>query len=111
MKCFLSGKLNTMVIGLVTGCDLLSDRCFVELRQIEADIAHNALDRLGEVRAPALVIVGEDDICTPPRYAEELARALSKAELVRIPNAGHCAVFEQPDAVARAVRAFLDAQG
>src|SRR5207253_4437530 len=37
MKCFLSGKLNTMVIGLVTGCDLLSDRCFVELRQIEAD--------------------------------------------------------------------------
>ena len=81
------------------------------IRQTEADIAHNALDRLGEVRAPALVIVGEDDICTPPRYAEELARALSKAELVRIPNAGHCAVFEQPDAVARAVRAFLDAQG
>jgi pimeloyl-ACP methyl ester carboxylesterase len=81
------------------------------IRQTEADIAHDTLDRLSAVRAPALVIVGEDDICTPPRYADELARALPHSELVRIPDAGHCAVFEQPEAVARAIRTFLDAQG
>jgi pimeloyl-ACP methyl ester carboxylesterase len=81
------------------------------IRQTEADIAHDALDRLGAVRAPALVIVGEDDICTPPRYADELHAALPGSRLVRIPNAGHCVVFEQPDVVARAIREFLDAQG
>jgi len=81
------------------------------IRQTEADIAHDALDRLGHVSARCLVIVGEDDICTPPRFSEELARALRHADLVRIPDAGHCAVFEQPDAVARAIREFLSAQG
>jgi pimeloyl-ACP methyl ester carboxylesterase len=80
------------------------------IRQTEADIAHDTLDRLGAVRAPALVIVGEDDICTPPRYADEVSAALPDSRLVRISNAGHCAVFEQPDAVARAIREFLDAQ-
>jgi pimeloyl-ACP methyl ester carboxylesterase len=68
------------------------------------------LDRLAGVLAPALVIVGEDDICTPPRYADELVAALPNTRLVRIPDAGHCAVFEQPDAVARAIREFLDTQ-
>jgi pimeloyl-ACP methyl ester carboxylesterase len=81
------------------------------IRQTEADIAHDALDRLGDVRAPALVLVGSDDICTPPRYGRELAGALPDARLVEVPDAGHCAVFEQPDAVARAIREFLDAQG
>lgn len=81
------------------------------IRQTEADIAHDALDHLGQIVAPCLVVVGEDDICTPPRFSEELARALRHAELVRIPNAGHCAVFEQPDAVARAIRKFFSAQG
>jgi pimeloyl-ACP methyl ester carboxylesterase len=81
------------------------------IRQTEADIAHDALDRLGEITAPALVVVGEDDICTPPRFSHELARALPKADLVRIPSAGHCAVFEQHDTVARAIREFFSAQG
>jgi pimeloyl-ACP methyl ester carboxylesterase len=80
------------------------------IRQTEADIAHDALDRLAAVRVPALVIVGEDDICTPPRFADELHTALPDARLVRVPDAGHCAVFEQPDAVARAIGEFLDAQ-
>jgi len=81
------------------------------IRQTEADIAHDTMDRLDAVRAPALVIVGKDDICTPPRYADELRAALQDARLIRIPNAGHCAVFEQPEAVARAIREFLDAHG
>jgi len=80
------------------------------IRQTEADIAHDALNRLGAVRAPCLVIVGDDDICTPPRFSDELCAALANARLVRIPDAGHCAVFEQPDLVARAIREFLDAQ-
>jgi pimeloyl-ACP methyl ester carboxylesterase len=77
------------------------------VRQCEADIAHDTVDRLGEVRAPALVLVGDDDICTPLRYAEELVELLPDARLVTFPDAGHCAVFERPVAVADAVAAFL----
>jgi pimeloyl-ACP methyl ester carboxylesterase len=81
------------------------------IRQTQADIAHDAFERLNAVRAPALVIVGEDDVCTPPRYAVELSHALPRAQLVRIPAAGHCAVFERPDEVARAIGEFFAAQG
>jgi len=77
------------------------------IRQCEADIAHDAADRLGPVGAPALVLVGDDDICTPLRYAEELVDLLPDARLVTMPDAGHCAVFERPVAVADAVAAFL----
>lgn len=74
------------------------------IRQTEADIAHDALDRLGKIRARTTVIVGDDDICTPPRFAEELHAAISGSVLVRIPHAGHCAVFEQPELVSEAIR-------
>ena len=77
-------------------------------RQCDADAAHDALDRLGRIDVPALVIVGEDDICTPPRYARELAGALRDAELVTIADAGHCAVFERPDQVAASIERFVE---
>lgn len=79
------------------------------IRQCEADIAHDAAGRLGQVRAPALVIVGEDDACTPPRYARELCALLPEASLREIPAAGHCAVFERPDEVHAAIADFLSA--
>ena len=51
-------------------------------RQCDADIAHDALDRLRGITAPAVVVVGDDDICTPPRYAEQLAEVLPSARIV-----------------------------
>jgi len=77
------------------------------IRQTEADIAHDAFDRLGAIRARTTIIVGDDDICTPPRYSEALHQALAGSTLVRIPNAGHCAVFEQPHLVSQAIRDHL----
>ncbi|MEX2556782.1 MAG: alpha/beta hydrolase [Actinomycetota bacterium] len=77
------------------------------IRQCDADIAHDAADRLGSVTVPALVIVGEDDICTPPRYARELCALLPNAELIAIPNAGHGAYAETPAIFIEAVAAFL----
>ncbi|GIH52774.1 3-oxoadipate enol-lactonase/3-oxoadipate enol-lactonase / 4-carboxymuconolactone decarboxylase [Microbispora rosea] len=56
-------------------------------------------DRLGEVRAPALVIAGADDPATPPSDAEVLARSIPEAELVVVPGAAHLAAAERPDVV------------
>jgi pimeloyl-ACP methyl ester carboxylesterase len=77
------------------------------IRQCDADIAHDAADRLGAVTVPSLVIVGEDDVCTPPRFSRELADLLPNAELLTIPDAGHGAYVEQPTAFNGSVEAFL----
>jgi len=77
------------------------------MRQCEADIAHDARDRLRGLETPTLVLVGGDDICTPPRFSVELVEVLARARLVTVPAAGHAALFEQPDAVARAIEDFL----
>ena len=67
----------------------------------------DVMDRIGQVRLPVLVIVGEDDELTPPKYAEFLARAIPGARLARIPRAGHYVSLEQPDEVNHAIRSFL----
>ncbi len=69
--------------------------------------AFDVMDRLGEIRAPALVIGGTADRMTPIKYAEYLAAHIPKAELVRIEGAGHMVMLEQPEKVAEAVRSFL----
>ena len=80
------------------------------LRQTVADAGHDALERLGGIEAPALVIVGEDDICTPPRLAMQLVHEIPDARLALIPNAGHCAIYERPDEVHAVIGTFLDAR-
>lgn len=64
-------------------------------------------DRVGRIRLPALVVVGEEDVLTPPRFSEFLAAEIPGARLVGIPRAGHYVSLEQPDAVNRAMRTFL----
>ena len=56
---------------------------------------------------PALVIVGEKDVLTPPSEAEELAELLPIAQLVRIPGAGHLTPLEQPARVNEELMVFL----
>lgn len=65
--------------------------------------------RLGEIRAPTLVVCGEEDRLTPPKYAEFLLARLPNARLVLVPGAGHYVQLEQPAAVTRALADFLTA--
>jgi pimeloyl-ACP methyl ester carboxylesterase len=56
---------------------------------------------------PALVIVGEKDVLTPPGEAEELAELLPSAQLVRLPGAGHLTPLEQPVRINEELIVFL----
>lgn len=56
---------------------------------------------------PALVIVGEEDVLTPPSEAEELAELLPIAELVGLPGAGHLTPLERPVQMNEELLVFL----
>lgn len=79
----------------------------VFLRMLAAAGAHNAEDLLPDVTAPTLVIAGDRDTFTPVRYAEQMARQIRGAELLRLDGGSHTAPLEQPERVGAAVLAFL----
>jgi pimeloyl-ACP methyl ester carboxylesterase len=60
---------------------------------------------LGHIRAPVMVLVGDDDVLTPPRQAEIAARGLG-GRLEVIENAGHALMIERADAVNELVLDF-----
>jgi pimeloyl-ACP methyl ester carboxylesterase len=62
--------------------------------------------RLGEIRAPALVLSGSLDKMTPPEQARRLAEGLPSARLELLPGAGHMLMHEQPQAVAQHLGRF-----
>ncbi len=56
---------------------------------------------------PTLVVVGAEDVLTPLREAEGMAKAIPGAKLAIIPNAGHLAPLEQPESFNRHLAALL----
>jgi pimeloyl-ACP methyl ester carboxylesterase len=63
--------------------------------------------RLHRVRAPTLLVWGEEDRIVPPVYAAEFARRIPGARVETVDRAGHAPHLEQPETVARLVRDFL----
>ena len=80
----------------------------VALKDFTACDTFDVMARLAEISLPVLVLSGNDDTTTPPKYAAFLAEHIAGAELVTIPNAAHLAPLEQPRAVNEAVTAFLE---
>jgi pimeloyl-ACP methyl ester carboxylesterase len=70
----------------------------------------DAVPMLASVSVPTLVLVGEDDVVTPPAAAEQLARDIPGAEITLIPDAGHLSNLENPQAFNSAVIGFLRKQ-
>lgn len=66
--------------------------------------------RLGEVAAPALLIVGEQDRAVPPSVSEAAARRLPRSRVARLPG-GHLVHEERPLAVAALVERFVAGAG
>lgn len=62
---------------------------------------------LPHIHVPTLVIVGDEDVTTPPADSEAMVAALPNARLVRIPGAGHLSNLEAPEAFNSALAGFL----
>ncbi|MGA2039842.1 MAG: alpha/beta fold hydrolase [Bryobacteraceae bacterium] len=79
----------------------------VAIKRIEMIVAHDAFDRLGEIRIPTCIVAGELDVVTPVYFSQELNRQIPHSELRVIPGAGHSVYAEQPDAFFGIVDDFL----
>ena len=64
--------------------------------------------RLGDILVPTLVLCGADDRLCPPAVHQEMAAGIPGARLVLVPRTGHFALIEDPDAVAGAMRDWLE---
>ena len=62
---------------------------------------------LATIDVPARIVVGSADALTPPADAKSMSSAIRGSTLVEIPNAGHLANLEDPDAFAAAVIPWL----
>jgi 3-oxoadipate enol-lactonase len=65
-------------------------------------------DLLPEIRVPTLVLVGEDDVVTPPDVAQAMADAIPGARLEVIPWAGHLAPYENHSVANGVILRFLE---
>jgi len=81
------------------------------VRLCECFLAYDIRESLGQITAPALVMVGEDDHLKHRGYAEFIAGRIPGAELLIIPHAGHAVCWERPGEFNTAILGFLAKHG
>ena len=82
-------------------------RVYEEYRDLEVPLSPPALDRLADIRAPTLLLLGERDVPDEHRIVERLHREVPGSESVVFPRVGHVVNLEAPEEFNRVVLAFL----
>lgn len=68
---------------------------------------YDVMTRLEDITCPTLIICGDEDGITPPRFSRYLHEHIATSELVVIHGAGHMVLMERSETVNAAVREFL----
>jgi pimeloyl-ACP methyl ester carboxylesterase len=77
-------------------------------RQIRALLSRpDATGVIEQIRCPALVLTGREDLWSPPARHAEMAARIPRSKLVVIPDCAHMSTLERPEAVTEALRAWL----
>jgi len=116
--------IDDQVMALMFGRDFLRSRTDIVdihrqriLKHEPAQIFHavravaNRRDftpSLPTLKTPTLVLVGDQDLATPPHCSRRLSLLLPDADLVVVQGAGHLSVVEMPDVVLDHMTSFLD---
>jgi len=83
----------------------LMDRA-IDVRGLRRDLLIR--DVWPRLTVPTTLVWGERDAWAPPAIGEKFAALNPRASLVRIPDAGHAAWFDAPEATQAAISAALD---
>jgi 3-oxoadipate enol-lactonase len=65
--------------------------------------------RLGEIKIPVLIMVGQDDKVTPPEKAHFMHKQIKDSEFQMIPSAGHLSNLENADLFNQHLLKFINA--
>lgn len=68
---------------------------------------HSVEERLGEVRAPTIVVAGQKDSFTPAWLSHRMQRLIPGAELLIVPSGTHTAPLEIPELINLRLRRFF----
>jgi pimeloyl-ACP methyl ester carboxylesterase len=77
------------------------------MHQVAVAATHNRMLSVGNIKAPTLVVHGEDDATMSPENARIMADAIPGAELQMWPGAGHYYVTDEPRADEEIVQFLL----
>lgn len=64
-------------------------------------------DELNQIKCPALIICGQDDLLKRPQFSEIIAREIPQSEYVLLPHCGHVAIFEQAEILKTLLGGFI----
>jgi pimeloyl-ACP methyl ester carboxylesterase len=90
--------------------DLMAEETGTEafIRQQRAIIGRaDSRPTLSTIACPTLMIVGASDQLTPPAHAEEIAKGIAGAKLVKLAGCGHMSPMEKPDEVTKLLVDFF----
>lgn len=76
----------------------------------EVSLSPPAVERLGEIRTPTLVLLGERDVPDEHRIADLIVEGVPGAKRIIFPGVGHVINMETPEAFADATLGFLRKQ-
>lgn len=75
--------------------------------QLQAVLTHDVADQLDQIRAPTLVMHGDEDRLIPVENGRLLAASIPGAQFIHYPGAGHLFFVERATEVNRDIRTFL----
>jgi pimeloyl-ACP methyl ester carboxylesterase len=99
-----SGMVDAIIDDALSFPFPQSPEAFV--RQLEAWKVHDTLDRLHEIAVPTMVVAGEIDMVTAPRYGRAVAEGIPGATFVVLPGEAHQPFQESPEQFNAMVDAF-----
>lgn len=77
------------------------------IRQCDACLGHDTLDRLHRIQAPTLVVCGRQDQLTPPKFHRQMADEIPGARLVTFGYGAHLVLAESAERFNQTVLSFL----
>jgi pimeloyl-ACP methyl ester carboxylesterase len=81
--------------------------CWLENPVLQRPPKPAAAARLGEIKVPTLLVIGDRDLVQIKATVETLERGIHGAAKVSVPGAGHMVNMESPDVFNQAVLGFL----
>ncbi|WIY53259.1 alpha/beta fold hydrolase [Devosia sp. YIM 151766] len=99
-----NAELKALIVDMArrAGDDVLASQAEIAIHRADSR------PRLADIAVPTLVLAGEDERICPLDAHREIADAVPGARFFTISRAGHFAPLENPAAVARHVREWLD---